>query len=197
MGGFGWIGARSIRGFVAELTDEMLQGDVVATGHLLQHSRVDTTREHYQNAAVRARQGSYLAVGMQLRQRWVDSDGKIEPRNVSAKHDHSAATSGFRCLDPYDSPIPGQEKGKLCTAYGACASCPLATLDIESPYAAARCFQWKVAMAEARANCGAEVFRVRWEKGYWALVNVWLPAFPAEVWERAAKLDLPPLEGLE
>lgn len=196
-GGFGWIGARRIRDVVAELADEMFEGDVIATGHLLQHSRVETTREHYQNATVRARQEGHLALGMQLRQRWVDSDGKIEPRNVPAEHDHSAATSGFRCSDPYDSPIPGQEKGKPCTAYGACPSCPLATLDIKSPYAAARCFQWKAAMADVRANLGAEAFRVRWGKSYWALVNVWLPAFTTEIWELAAKLDLPPLEELE
>jgi hypothetical protein len=196
-GGFAWTGSRSIRKAVAEIADEVLHGDVIATGQILQHSEVETTREHYHNSAVRARQENYLALGMQLRQRWVDAGGKIEPRNVSAEHDQLAATSGFHCSDPYDSPIPGQEKGRLCTAYGACASCPLARLDIESPYAAARCFQWKVAMAEARATCGAEAFRARWEKSYRALVDVWLPAFPAEVWERAAKLDLPALEELE
>lgn len=28
------------------------------------------------------------------------------------------------CRDPYDSPQPGEEKGRLCTAFHACFSCP-------------------------------------------------------------------------
>jgi hypothetical protein len=33
-------------------------------------------------------------------------------------------TSCGACRDPYDSPQPGEEKGRLCTAFHACFTCP-------------------------------------------------------------------------
>jgi integrase len=196
-GGFDWVGARQVRDAAAAYADELFRGDVVATGNLLQHSNVETTRQHYQNASVRARQDANLAKGMQHRQRWVDSGGRIEPRNVDSDHDLSSATTPFRCIDPYDSPIVGQEKGKLCEAYGLCPSCPFASVNLDSPHAAARCLQLKNAMVEFRAKRGAAAFRIRLRESYLALVKRWLPAFTPEVWKRAAKLNLPAFSDLE
>jgi hypothetical protein len=197
MEGFPWIGARQIRDFAAQLGDELFRGDVVATGELLQHSRVETTRDHYQNAGVRARQDKDFALAMLCRQRWFDSDGKIEPRNVPLEHDHSAATPGFRCLNPKNSPMPGQEAGRMSGAYGLCPQSPFAMINRYSPYTAARLVALRRAMARYRQNYGPEVFRVRWKECYRALVHVWLPAIPSSVWDRAARLLLPPLPELE
>ena len=194
---FPWIGARQIRNVVAEIADEMLDGDVLALGDLLQHSRTETTRDHYHNNAVRARQEVHLAYGMQSRQRWFDSKGKIEPRNVPAEHDHSATTRGFRCLDPANSPMLGQEIGRPCSAYGECPWCPLAMVDLNSPYAAACCVDLKVAFEQYRASFGLQAFRVRWERSYRALTEVWIPAFPAEIWARVARMNLPRMPELE
>lgn len=194
---FDWMGARNIRDIVAEIGDEILSGDVVQTARLLHHSSTSTTQKHYQNAGVRQRQEQHLAHGMMLRQRWINSNGSIEPRSVDTDHDQSAATPGFRCIDPMDSPVAGQKKGHLCTALGMCPQCPMAMVDIENDYAAARCVELKVAMLAARVRLGHAGFESRWGASFRSLTNYWLPAFSQSVLERAARRHLTPLPDLE
>jgi hypothetical protein len=196
-GGFKWVGSRRIRNVVAETVDDLFGGDVQVAATYLHHSRVTTTQEHYQNAAVLARQSRRLAQGMSERERWFQSRGRVEPRNVDRRHDRSAATPGFRCLDPTESPMPAQMKGRLCTAYGDCAACPLAMVDIHNPYAAACLAELKLQFGDRRVHMGAQSFEFRWGESYRALVGVWMPAFPDDVVEQAARLMIPALPELE
>lgn len=196
-GGFEWIGSRRIRNVIAEMAHDVLGGDIRLVGQLLHHSLPETTRNHYQNANVRAFQVTQLAKGMQQRERWAISKGKIEPRNVDKHHDRSAATPGFRCVDPTDSPIPGQEAGRLCTAYGSCPACPLAMIDLKNVYAAACCAELKTLMDQERLNLGQQVFDMRRGSSYHALTEIFLPAFPSSIRAQAAQLDMPSLPDLE
>ena len=90
---------------------------------LLGHSSVTTTDENYRSAEARRRDELTLAGAMTMKERHQGSGGKIDPRGHY--EDRSAATPGYRCLDPFQSPVPGQRPGQMCMAYGLCPSCPL------------------------------------------------------------------------
>src|SRR6185312_13618225 len=133
-GGFRWRGLRSVREGGAELGDQLFDGDVRQIGALLQHSGISVTERHYRSGAAQRRQTEQLVAGMMQRERWVLSDGRIDPRNAPACDELAAATPGFRCLDPLDSPIRGERQERLCGAYGQCPVCPLASIDVRSSY---------------------------------------------------------------
>jgi hypothetical protein len=110
----------------------------------------------------------------------------------------AAATPGWRCLDPYDSPIDGQEKGKLCAAYGACPNCPLANLNARDPYSLARALQLKAKIETAQTVLPALRWLKVWAPRLQRLVDYWLPSIqdPAVI-AAASKLDLAELPELE
>src|SRR5690606_39934671 len=108
---------------------------------LLGHASVASPNSHY-GATARHRSGAEASAGVQApRERWISSDGRVDARSRGPNKDRTAATPGFVCLDPFDSPLASQAKGKLCGAYGKCPSCPLATVDPDHVYALARFLQ--------------------------------------------------------
>lgn len=196
-GDFSWVGPRRIRNVSAEVADEVTGGNVKAAAAFLHHSRTTTTQEHYQNAAVLARQDQRLAQGMSERERWVTSQGRVEPRNVDRRHDRSAATPGFRCVDPTDSPLRSQIPGRLCVGYGECPSCPLAMVNLRNAHAAACLSAIKEKFEARRLEMGAHAFEARWGDSYRSLTVIWMPAFPDSVVEEARRIDIPALPDLE
>jgi integrase len=102
-----------------------LTGDMLAVRDRLGHKSASTTRTHYTSNGMRRESQEHVAETQTLYHRWAETEGRSDPRHQSERC-RSAATPGFGCLNPYDSPRPGQRKGKLCTAYGECPDCPLA-----------------------------------------------------------------------
>lgn len=90
------------------------------------HKNVMTTWTHYSGDSIRKAYRETIGGIMLLRERWWLTDGAIDPRATLPSQDKGAATPGFSCLDPFDSPRPNQTKGRLCKDYGGCPNCPLA-----------------------------------------------------------------------
>lgn len=99
-------------------------GELLAVRDRLGHKSVSTTRTHYTSDGMRRETQERVAETQTLYHRWAETGGRSDPRHQPERC-RSAATPGFGCLDPYDSPRPGQRRGKPCTAYGECPDCPL------------------------------------------------------------------------
>jgi len=112
------------------------------------HSEAITTLRHY--TSIRTAEGRRITLAESTLQmkRWAETKGGIDPRHLSSKADLKSATPGFGCLNPYESPLPGETPGRLCQAEGHCARCPKAILRSDDPSLIA----YVVAYAEAAAN---------------------------------------------
>lgn len=104
---------------------QMIDGGLEAAQKVGNHRSPTTTWTHYTSSGVRNRYRERIGQVIMLRERWLSSRGDIDPRRLEPGQDKGSATPGFICLDPFDSPRPNQQSGKLCTDYGACPSCPL------------------------------------------------------------------------
>ncbi len=181
---------------IANLFPGDLRAPLAAGGH------TQTTRDrHY--APVRSgpqqRQGEEaIASVTELRSRAIETFGRIDPRKETLGGDRGAATPGWRCLDPFDSPIPGQSKGKLCCAYGVCPVCPLAHLDINSPYALARLHQLRERIIEVQREVPPQRWLGVWVPVLSAIEQRWLPLVRGDKIRRAAaNIALSPLPRME
>lgn len=105
---------------------QTLDGSLEAAARVGNHGSVRTTWTHYTSDGVRKHYRERIGQVLLLRERWFDSDGKVDPRIRTAPADKGAATPGFMCIDPFDSPRPNQLLGRLCNDYGGCPACPLA-----------------------------------------------------------------------
>src|SRR5690606_31820326 len=114
--GHKFTGLKEIRLSFSELFLRANPGDVEGLRILLGQKRVATTTNHYRTQQAVAEGQEMLAGAMNLHQRWVGSEGKIDTRSVGEKRERTAATPGFICADLFDSPIPGQQKGRMCEA---------------------------------------------------------------------------------
>lgn len=112
------------------------------------HSEAITTLRHY--TSIRTAEGRRITLAESTLQmkRWAETKGDMDPRHLSSKADLKSATPGFGCLNPYESPIPGETPGRLCQAEGHCARCPKAILRSDDPSLIA----YVVAYAEAAAK---------------------------------------------
>lgn len=100
-------------------------GDLLAVRDRLGHKSITTTRTHYTSDGMRRESQERVAEIQALHRRWSQSEGRIDPRTQPEPW-RSSATPGFGCMQPFDSPRPGQRKGRLCDAYGECPDCPMA-----------------------------------------------------------------------
>jgi hypothetical protein len=164
-------------------------GDLLAVRDRLGHKSIATTRTHYTSDGMRRESQERVAETQALYHRWVETEGRVDPRHQSERC-RSAATPGFGCLDPFDSPRPGQRQGKLCTAYGECPDCPLAQAWPRDVQAAAFYLALPKAIHDARLG--------RISPKHW--VNKWPPILiahtrlldeiPAEVRADAARFHI-------
>lgn len=196
--GFPWTGLRSIRALGAELAN-LIFGDNPDVQRQLLGQKCRTTGEgHYTSPASQRRGEQRLALAMEERTRWINTGGAIEPRGANREDDHSAATPGFTCIDPFHSPLRGQHSGRLCQAYGDCPGCPLGVANVHSGYSLARLLQLRQRFIEARADMGDAAWSARWQIAFTRLDTFWLPQFTdAEVVSEAETLTLPPLPPLD
>jgi hypothetical protein len=168
----------------SDLVHELTGGDVVAQQVVLNHRSPDTTHEHYTSASARQRNNESLARIQSMRVRWVATEGHRDVRGVKGLSTQRAVTPGFECLDPYDSPQPGQLAGKLCDAYLACPRCPLAVLHRRDPLALAQLLKLETAFS----NSQFEVTPQRWIQVLAPLREAvqrdWLPLFAKDIWNK-------------
>ena len=182
----------------ATIGDEIaLREGIVVSSQVLGHQNTETTEKHYVSDGTRWREAEHLGNAMLFRDRWFRTNGKIDPRRrrLTPRMDRGAATPGFYCFDPYDSPWPMQRKNRLCTAYGRCPSCPLAAADISNAGAVALYLSLRTAIFDAQGRISGEAWLARYSQ---VLVDLdaLLKQVPLGVMEGAAlfHVKLPPVE---
>ena len=155
-------------------------GDLLAVRDRLGQKSVSTTRTHYTSDGMRRESQERVAETQTLYYRWAETEGRSDPRHQTERC-RSAATPGFGCLNPFDSPRPGQRKGKICTAYGECPGCSLAQAWPRDVQAAAWYLALPKAIHEARlGRISAQHWSEKWPPTLHAL-DALLAEIPPDV----------------
>lgn len=139
-----------------------LNGDLAASQALGNHRHPHTTWTFYTSSGVKKRFRERLGEVIVLRERWYQTNGAADPRQLMPCQDKGAATPGFLCLDPFDSPRPNQQKGRLCNAYGECPGCPLAAANISDVISVAQYFALKESIYRAQMTLSTPTWLKRW-----------------------------------
>jgi hypothetical protein len=196
--GFPSIGTRALRATGADIADEIFDGDPVEVEALLGHVPENIRNPSYRSEKSRERDEEKLSGAMIARERWIASGGRVDSRLEAGTRDRSAATPGFRCLDLFNSPMPGERRGRACAAYGFCPTCPLAQPALNPAYAVARMLQLREKLDEARERLGMAVWLERFKAVADCIDQVWLPLLATDdVLEVARRIDLNPLPPIE
>ena len=192
-----YVAFRALRDIFSELMDGLLDGDRGALKILLGHTSITTTDGHYRAEQARKRDELALAGGMAIRERLITSNGQVDPRSGPKTGDRSAATPGWSCLAPFRSPIPGQEQGKLCAAYGQCPGCWLGAPICNEPEALARMLQLREKFREAKEYLGIAIWKSKYLNASQALEDIHIPRLAtSENVAIARALDLNPIPRL-
>lgn len=163
-------------------------GDIRAAQVLGDHRSAETTKSHYTSDAQRKRNQERLGEIMNERTRWLESVGRVDTRGIPIDADEGAATPGWRCLDPYASPI--SPHGKLCLAYAYCATCPLAQVDLSSPMVCAQLLALLEAVRRAKGTMDPQGWLERMAPIEARLVSFWLPRFTKEIFEASRSIPI-------
>ena len=193
---------RQIRPTTLDLVHEISGGNLLAMQQVANHQDPETTREYYTGSAFQRRGEEMLAAGMEHLARKVRTGGAVDPTTRHRlQSDLAVATPGFTCLDPMDSPMPGERKGALCGAYGRCPICPHATIDSKSAQAFAYLIKLRDALDEAAERLEGVAWLARWAPVKEKILTLWVPAFQDEEVRRRgaemAELTFPDLAKLD
>jgi hypothetical protein len=178
--------------------------DVLKTQVLANHASPDTTRRYIDRPLVRAAQEVELSrlqarfveairsrdIGMSNRQSGRESSSIVSAQNATA--------SGFVCADPLGGIAPGQIKGKLCTAWLGCFTCPNAVIPLE-PDTLARLVRMRDGLIEARTRLAPDRWHLVYEPKLEILERDILPRFSTAVHAAAMERlettpQVPPIE---
>jgi integrase len=123
-----------IRPSAATLLYLQTGGNLGKVRHFLQHAHLHTTVRYVVNSIT---ESFNVSVIQKAQERMVarvtvipdKREAGIGRLNLPKAHALKIVTGRFdtgcgACLDPYDSPQPGEEKGRACTSLHACFSCP-------------------------------------------------------------------------
>jgi hypothetical protein len=141
---------------------QFMDGSLEAARKVGDHRSPATTWTHYTSGAVRSRYRERIGQIILLRERWFESDGVIDPRRLAPGQDKGAATPGFSCLDPFESPRPNQQSGKLCKDYGGCPSCPMAAAHPADAQCVAHYTALEVAIYRSQSTMSSKTWIERW-----------------------------------
>lgn len=141
---------------------QLSHGSLEAAQKVGNHSSPMTTWTHYTSSGVKKRYRERIGQVLVMRERWIDSQGVVDPRRLEPGQDKGAATPGFTCLDPFDSPRPGQQAGKLCKDYGGCPSCPLAAAHPHDPVSVAYYVALESAVFRSQTAMNSRTWLERW-----------------------------------
>lgn len=178
-----------------DIVDVEFGGDIRAKQAAAGHATVQTTYQRYTTDAQMQRGDEALAQLSAARERFRKTQGKSDPRRHPEGADIGAATPGWTCADPYDSPL--YETDKLCGDYGRCPACPLGSIDLNDCYSAAQAFNLLDAIDKAVETMAPTAWLERYGPSRKALTEFWLPQIPDHVLEQVRQMKLPPLPPLE
>lgn len=156
------ITLKQIRFTLIDYVQLINRGDLEASRKVGNHTSRITTWTHYTSDSIKKLLQESTGEIMLTRDRWIGTLGKIDPRSTPVKFDKSCATPGFDCLDPFDSPLPHQEKGRLCRAYGGCPICPMAIVKISDPISVSYWEALLRAIYRSISSMTASVWIERW-----------------------------------
>lgn len=186
-----------LRTIGGDIAAQMSQGDLIIQQIVQQHRTSATTNKHYTTTREFLDRQERLAHTLNERERIISSKGKVDTRNQGGRTRlYSAATPGFDCDAPHDSPIHGQQKGRLCSAYGKCFACPFSSV-IPSPRSAARLLQFEEEFKGASDKMNSARWIAEWQEQQDALLEFWLLQFPADLLAAADVRALPPIVPIE
>ena len=186
---------RQFRSTGLDIVDVEFGGDIRAKQAAAGHAEVQTTYQSYTTDAQMQRGDEALAQLSAARERFRKTQGKSDPRRKPEGADIGAATPGWTCTDPYDSPL--YEKDKLCSGYGRCPACPLGSINPNDCYSAAQAFNLLDAIDKAVETMAPAAWLERYGPSRKALTEFWLPQFPHHVLQQVKQMKLPPLPPLE
>jgi hypothetical protein len=175
----------------ADIVWEATDGDTSAVAAML-GNEIKTAAEHYNTPGNVLRSEHRIAVMTNRRVRMVKTSGR-------SRIEFAGCTPGFHCIDPYNSPQPGQTEGELCTAFPACPSCPLAALDAARPDRVA----WVMHLADRIESDEPALDPARYEVFYKPILNdihgKWLSRVSPDIRREAELLSagLPPMAEME
>lgn len=174
---------------------QMIDGGLEAAQKVGNHRNPTTTWTHYTSSGVRNRYRERIGQVILLRERWITSSGDIDPRRLERAQDKGAATPGFICLDPFDSPRPNQQSGRLCSDYGACPGCPLGGARPYDPTSVAYYSALEQAIFRSQPQMSAKTWLERWAP-ILADLRALLAMVSSEVLEESKKIRITlPLVG--
>jgi hypothetical protein len=171
---------------------QFMDGSLEAARKVGDHGSPATTWTHYTSGGVRARYRERIGQVIVLRERWLQTDGVIDPRRLAPGQDKGAATPGFSCLDPLDSPRPNQQPGKLCKDYGGCPACPMAAAHPGDPLCVGYYTALEVAIYRSQSTMSARTWIERWAPvlADLAALRAWIPPAVLEA-SREISIKLP------
>jgi hypothetical protein len=179
--------------------------DVLKTQVLANHASPDTTRRYIDRPLVRAAQaielgrlqGRFVAA-IQCGDLGLSSGPSNQGDPASMISAQNATASGFICADPLAGIAPGQRKGKLCTAWLGCFTCPNAVIPLEAE-TLARLIRMRDALIEAKARLAPDRWHIVYAPKLEILERDVLPRFPAAVHAAAReRLEMtPPVPPIE
>jgi len=185
------------------LAHAALGHDVTRTQALANHADQGTTRRYVAQPVIQAEQAAGLA---RLQGRFVEAvrsgkglvkqAGQVdEAVDVDAR---SATASGFICSDPLSGIAPGQRKGRLCTAWLGCFTCPNAVIPLEAD-TLAQLIVMRMALADARTRMSLDRWQLLYAPKLEILERDILPRFPASVHAVAGPMvgQVPPPPPIE
>lgn len=173
---------------------QLITGDLLAAQAVGQQKNPHTLWHHYTSDGVRKRHMEKIGEILLLRERWHSTNGTIDPRSRAGLQDVGAATPGFLCLDPFDSPRQNQKPGRLCNAYGECPSCPLAGANVSRAIDVAHYLALRKAIYDAQGRVAPTSWVNRWSPIIFDLEAL-ISQVPREVLAEAKQftVTLPPV----
>lgn len=191
----------SLRTTGLSLAHAALGNDILKTQALANHATPETTRLYVDAPSARSARAGEIG---RLQARFVETirTGLIEdipaPAHQSNIDTSNSTASGFTCSDPLNSPVLGQQKGRLCTAWLGCFTCPHAVIPLE-PQTLARLLQTRSALADARRTVSPDRWNALYADKLAILERDIIPRFPAQTLEEAHSIRamLPPTIDVE
>lgn len=180
---------KTIRATLLDYTQLFNRGDLDAARQVGNHRSRVTTWTHYTSDLVKRLLQEATGETLLVRERWIQTDGILDPRKFREWTDKGCATPGWTCLDPFESPRHNQKKGRLCTAYGECPDCPLAAARPNNPRHVMLYEALRRAIYRSVMRVTASVWRDRWAPVIAALDGL-LAHVPANVLEDSRKLNV-------
>ncbi len=180
---------KTIRATMLDYVQLFNRGDLEAARQVGNHASRVTTWTHYTSDLVKRMLKEATGETMLVRERWLDSEGKIDPRKHSEWESKGCATPGWICLDPFDSPRPNQKQGRLCSAYGECPDCPLSAARPVNPSNVMLYEALRRAIYRSMIRVTAPVWKDRWAPVVAALDGL-LANVPPQVLQESRKLTV-------